>query len=105
GVAVMSVSLPRPPGAPGGRAYRRDSRGSTCSACVDPKRSARPPIHGVCGRRYDERACRLVVPRLLLVIPEHPEVAEVARDLGDDADEIANERAAVVDAPSRRGVD
>ena len=40
----------------------------------------------------DLRVGHLVVPGLALVIPQHPEVAEVARDTGDDSTEVATDR-------------
>src|SRR5829696_7062928 len=47
--------------------------------------------------RDDDVTGGLVVPALLLLVPQHPEVAQEERDGGDDADEVAHERAAVAD--------
>src|SRR5256714_7718820 len=66
---------------------------------------ARPVLHGIGRRRHDDRRRDLVVPRLLLLVPEHPEVAEEAHDPGQDAPDPADERAAVADRPAGREVD
>src|SRR2546421_233759 len=64
-----------------------------------------PVLHGIGRRRHDDRRRDLVVPGLLLLVPEHPEVAEEAHDPGQDAPDPADERAAVADRPAGREVD
>src|SRR5215210_1731227 len=51
------------------------------------------------GRHHD-RAGRLVLPRLLLLVPQHPEVAQEERDARHDADEVAHEGTPVTDRPT-----
>src|SRR5438552_9891458 len=66
---------------------------------------ARPVLHGIGRGRHDNRRRDLVVPGLLLLVPEHPEVAEEAHDPGEDAPDPADERAAVADRPAGGEVD
>src|SRR5215212_4478813 len=54
---------------------------------------ARPVLDGIRRRRHDDRADELVVPALLLLVPQHPEVAKEARNRRDDPSEIAADRA------------
>src|SRR5437763_3301200 len=86
-------------------AYRRGSARSTAPGEVGPSPSARPALHRVRRGGNHIRAGHLVLPRLLLGIPEHPEVADVAGEAGPDRDQIANERGPVVDSALRAGVD
>ena len=60
---------------------------------------------GVRGLRHDDRACELVVPGLLLLVPQHPEVAEEQRDCRDDPADPADEAAAVPDRAAAAEVD
>src|SRR5215210_4083478 len=45
----------------------------------------RPALDRIGGGRHDDVVRDLVVPRLALFVPEHPEVPQVARDARDDA--------------------
>src|SRR5207237_9604043 len=47
----------------------------------------------------------LVVPRLLLPVPEHPPVAEVAEERGEDPRELPAERAQVAEPAAGREID
>src|SRR5438128_709080 len=58
---------------------------------------AGPALHGIGGLGHDDVVGELVVPGLLLAIPEHPEVAEETRDRGDVPADPADERAPVAD--------
>ena len=81
----------------GGRAgdARRAARRRRWALPVALRRLGRGRLAGPEVHRH--RAGRLVVPRLLLGIPEHPQVAEEEDDEGHDRDEPANEGAAVAD--------
>ena len=52
----------------------------------------------------DDAAGDLVVPRLLLAVPQHPEVAEVERDRADVLHDLPQEPAAVADRAARAEV-
>src|SRR5947199_5591057 len=70
-----------------------------------PGRSARPAGDRVARHRDDDVVCELVVPALALLVPEHPEVAEEARDRGDEATDVADHGAPVADPASRAEID
>src|SRR3954469_5797874 len=55
--------------------------------------------------RDDDVVGDLVVPALLLLVPEHPEVAEVEDGAADDPHQEPDERAAVADRPAAVHVD
>src|SRR3954468_20322023 len=65
----------------------------------------RPVVDRVRRRGYDDRADELVVPALALLVPQHPEVAEQARDRRDPAAEVADHRAAEPDRAAGVEVD
>src|SRR5215469_3817499 len=60
---------------------------------------------GVVLHRDDDVVRRLVVPALLLLVPEHPEVAEVTEEARDEADDESHERPAVADVSAGVEVD
>src|SRR5919204_1085921 len=69
------------------------------------RRSVRPARHRVARLRDDDVVRELVVPALPLLVPEHPEVAEEARNRGHDAAEVADHGPAEADGPSGPEVD
>src|SRR5919204_5079935 len=66
---------------------------------------ARPALHRIGRLRHDDVVRELVVPGLLLLVPEHPEVAEEARDRRHVAADPADERAPVADRAAGPEVD
>src|SRR5581483_9897932 len=62
--------------------------------------SAGPLVHRIRAHGHDDAACDLVVPRLLLVVPEHPEVAEEQRYRREDPREVAKDSTARADRPA-----
>src|ERR671930_2094293 len=69
------------------------------------RRLARPILDGIGGLRDDDVVRELVVPGLLLLVPEHPEVAEEAGDRRDVAADPADERPSVADRAAGPEVD
>src|SRR5919198_2969455 len=69
------------------------------------RRLARPILDGIGGLRDDDVVRELVVPGLLLLVPEHPEVAEEAGDGRDVATDPADERGPVADRAAGAEVD
>src|SRR5882672_2308497 len=85
--------------ATGPRTWRK-SRAAKPPRSVSRSFSARPVLHRIRAHRHDDAARDLVVPCLLLAVPEHPEVAEQARDRREDPREIAEDPAARADRPA-----
>src|SRR5437773_5377966 len=85
-----------------------DSPTTTCwrnAVTGGGRRSVRPAGHRVARHRDDDVVRELVVPALTLLVPEHPEVAEVAHQPGDDVSEPADRGAAEADRPAVAEVD
>src|SRR4051812_25514627 len=78
-------------------------------ACTGATQRLAPVVdrlpHRVGVDRHDDRARDLVVPRLLLRIPEHPEVAEEDDDRREEPADVAQDPAAVADWAARLEVD
>src|ERR671932_45776 len=58
---------------------------------VPAGRLTRPALHRIGRRGDDHRGRDLVVPRLLLLVPQHPEVAEITEEPGQDPSELPDE--------------
>src|SRR4028119_2242762 len=64
-----------------------------------------PSADRVAADRHHDGARHLVVPRLLLLVPQHPEVAQQQHDGGDEAADVADERAGGADRSAAREID
>src|ERR671932_496515 len=86
-------------------ATTRPAASATVARRRTPKSLARPALHRVRRLGNDDVVRELVVPGLLLLVPEHPEVAEQAGDRRDVAADPADERAPVADRAAGPEVD